>query len=490
KLKENLDAFAGLPVMVLGDLMLDVYLSGPVDRISPEGPVPVVDIQRRESRLGGAANVARNIAALGGKPLLLSLIGEDEAASELREILNSRGIDPAHLISDSSRKTTLKTRILGSGQQVCRFDSEDRSALPAELLRRIEDKALELLPQCRALLLSDYGKGVLEDHLVNKLMMEAGRRNIPVIVDPKEGHFSAYEGADLVTPNRNEAAASFGLPIHNDADLETVGLGLLQRLKLRSLMITLGGDGIALFEPGQKLRKFPALARHVYDVTGAGDTVVSVLSLAMAAGIGLEEGARIANLAAGRVVAEVGTAVATAGDILSASLDISMGQTASEPARILRREEVASWAEEQREKGRRLVFTNGCFDVLHFGHLSLLLESARQGDLLILGLNSDRSVKRLKGPHRPVNGEEERARLLSHLIPVDAVVIFEEETPLNLIQELKPDVLVKGGEYSEDEIVGAGEVRSWGGEVIRFPMQEGYSSTDLIHRNEESGESR
>jgi len=480
---------SGLPVLVLGDIMLDRYLEGRVERISPEGPVPVIDIARESLRLGGAANVALNLAALGAEARLVSLTGEDEAATRLRSLLEERGIATGGLVADGDRPTTRKTRVLGSGQQICRFDEECRDPLSDGLLDELRDRALAALEGARALILSDYGKGVMDDHLVARLVTEANERDIPVVVDPKEGHFAAYRGADLVTPNAAEAGASFGLPIRSDADLETVGRGLLERLDLGALMITLGAEGIALFEADRELRRFPAKARRVFDVTGAGDTVVSVLGLALAAGIGLDDGARLANLAASITVERVGTAAPRPDEIHAAALDeILEGrdiEKASAPGELIARESLGVWAETQRRSGRRIVFTNGCYDVLHFGHLALLREAARHGDLLVVGLNSDASVRRLKGEGRPVNGEAERARLLAHLSPVDAVVVFEEDTPLELIMELRPQVLLKGDEYEEGAIVGAKEIRSWGGEVIRFPMQEGFSTTSTLKKMEE-----
>jgi len=485
-----MDSLEGLPVLVLGDIMLDRYLEGRVERISPEGPVPVVDVRARSLRLGGAANVALNLTALGAEPMLLAVLGEDDTAAELRRLLAERSIGTDLLVSDPRRPSTQKTRVLGGGQQICRFDEESRAPVSGPVLESLNAKAMEALGRARGVILSDYGKGVMDESLVRAVMAEAKRRKLPVVVDPKEGHFSAYRGADLVTPNSAEAGASFGLPIRSDQDVETVGRGLLKRLELGALMITLGAEGIALFEKGREQRRFPAKARRVFDVTGAGDTVVSVLGLALAAGAGLDEGARLANLAAGITVGRVGTAAPTPDEIMEASMDEMLDgrelERGSAPGELVPRDQARDWAERQRRAGRRLVFTNGCYDVLHFGHLALLREAARHGDLLVVGLNSDASVKRLKGSARPVNGEAERARLLAHLSPVDAVVVFEEDTPLELIEELHPQVLVKGDEYEEDAIVGAREVRSWGGEVIRFPMQEGFSTTAMLKKMEES----
>jgi len=489
RLRELLASMRGIPVLVFGDVMLDRYLEGRVERISPEGPVPVVDVSERSARLGGAANVARNLLALGAEPRLVSVLGEDATGRELAGLLEARGLGGDGLLADPARPTTVKTRILGSGQQICRFDEESRAPLSAEALARLRLAALEGLDGSRALILSDYGKGVMDAGLVTELISEAGRRGVPVVVDPKEGRFSAYRGADLVTPNAAEAGASFGQPIRGEEDLEAVGRGLLDRLDLGALMITLGGEGIALFEPEAPSRRFPARARRVFDVTGAGDTVVAVLGLALASGVRLDEGARLANLAAGLVVGRVGTASPSPAEILAAAMDdILEGEREganNSPGLVLSRREARDWAERERRSGHRLVFANGCFDLLHFGHLALLSEAARHGDRLVVGLNADASVRRLKGDGRPIHGEAERARLLASLHPVDAVVPFEEDTPLDLIRELKPQVLVKGDEYGEAEIVGAAEVRSWGGEVLRFPMQAGYSTTETLKRMEE-----
>lgn len=487
RLRRLLDAMQGLPVLVVGDLMLDRYLKGSVERISPEAPVPVVAVREREQRLGGAANVARNLAALGGAPRLVGLRGADETGAALVAALTAAGIPADDLVVEAGRPTTVKTRILGAGQQICRVDSEERRPATGETLAALESGARALLAGARALVLSDYGKGVLVEALVTALVAAARAQGTPVIVDPKEGHFAAYRGVDLVTPNKAEAGGSFGLPIRSEADLERVGAGLMQRLALKALMITLGEGGIALFTGEGPSRRFPAKARRVFDVTGAGDTVVATLALALAAGASMEEGAVLANHAAGIVVGEIGTAAVTPGELLAALLDEELREATSPDgeAPILSRAEAVAWAEQARARGRRIVFTNGCFDVLHAGHRALLAEAAAQGDCLIVGLNSDASVRRLKGPTRPVNGEADRAALLAHLRSVDAVTLFDEDTPLALIEALRPAVLVKGGEYAEAEIVGAAELQRWGGRVHRAGMLPGYSSTATIAKQKD-----
>ena len=491
RLRRLLDGMQGLPVLVVGDLMLDVYLKGAVERISPEGPVPVVAVREREHRLGGAANVARNVAALGGRPRLLGIRGDDEAGVQLAATLEAHGIPAGDLVVDPARPSTVKTRILGAGQQICRVDDEDRRAAAGEVLAALEARAAALVDECRAVVLSDYGKGVLVDALVAAVVRAAAARGVPVVVDPKEGHFAAYRGVDLVTPNKAEAGGSFGLPIRSDDDVERVGRGLLERLGVKALMITLGEGGIALFTPGAEQRRFPAKARRVYDVTGAGDTVVATLALALAAGAGLDEGAVLANHAAGLVVAEVGTAAVRPEQLLAAVLDERLREPEQDgrEALILSREEAAAWAARARERGQRVVFTNGCFDILHEGHRTLLAEAAEQGELLLVGLNGDASVRRLKGESRPVHGEDDRARLLAHLRSVDAVSVFDEDTPLELIRAVRPAVLVKGDEYAEDAIVGAAEVKGWGGRVHRVGMLPGHSTTRSL-RNEKEGSAR
>jgi D-beta-D-heptose 7-phosphate kinase / D-beta-D-heptose 1-phosphate adenosyltransferase len=483
RIREILDSLQGLPVLVLGDVMLDIYLSGRVERISPESPVPVVVVESREQRLGGAANVARNIAALGGRPRLLALRGEDATGLELVACLEKRGISAEDLVCDPERPTSVKTRILGAGQQICRYDSELRKSATGSVLAELERRAMASLEEVKAVVLSDYGKGVLVDGLVEKVVAAARERGVPVVVDPKEGHFSAYRGVDLVTPNKVEAGASYGLPIRSDEDLETVGAGLQERLGLGALMITLGEDGIALFEGEGPSRRFPAKARQVFDVTGAGDTVVATLALSLAAGASLDEGAALANHAAAIVVGEIGTAAVKPVELLAGFLDEYLPQAEpGEDGLILDRQGAAEWAERARSQGKKIVFTNGCFDILHFGHHALLSGAAAEGDLLVIGLNSDRSVKELKGPSRPVNPEAQRSGLLAHLRSVDAVCIFDEATPLELIKALRPDVLVKGDEYAESEVVGGAEVKSWGGRVHRFPMQQGYSTTLMMEK--------
>ena len=482
RVRALLAGMQGAPVLVLGDLMLDVYLRGRVDRISPEGPVPIVAVEERGLRLGGAANVAWNVQRLGGEPRLVGLIGDDAQGAELRSLLEEAGIETDGLVKDPARPTSVKTRVLGGGQQICRYDTESRETAAGVVLSLLTGMALEALAGAKAVLLSDYGKGVMADGLVTAIIHEANALGIPVVVDPKEGHFAAYRGADLMTPNKAEAAGSFGIPIRDEADLERVGAGLMERTGVRALMITLGEKGIALFESSRASRRFPARARQVFDVTGAGDTVVSVLALALAAGGDLAEGAELANRAAGIVVAQVGTAAVDPAALLRACMEGLLGEAGEREGRVMSLAEAARWAKAARAEGKRVVFTNGCFDILHFGHYALLSEAARQGDLLVVGLNSDDSVGRLKGPSRPVNRQEERAGLLAHFRSVDAVVIFEQDDPLALIESLRPDVLVKGDEYEEAQIVGAAEVKSWGGRVHRFPMQQGYSTTLLLQK--------
>ena len=472
--------FSGRKVLVAGDLMVDRYLRGPVQRISPEAPVPVVQLQQRQDSAGGAANVARNLSKLGLLVSLFGLTGQDANREALVEALRSDGIPTEGLIASSHRTTTCKTRIIGDHQQMLRIDEEVIAPLMPEEEAQLHRLISTALDGAEALILSDYGKGVLSPNLTQNLIQEGKRRGIPVLVDPKGRDFSKYRGATLITPNRMELERALGLSLGESPVPRAQAEALRAQLDLERLLVTLGEQGCLLLEAGGS-QHIPAVAREVFDVSGAGDTVIATFAAGLISGFSPVDAAHLANLAAGTVVGKLGTVPITREDLWEALA----GEAALEQIhKILSLSQAQSQVAAWRSAGARIVFTNGCFDLLHVGHVSYLEQARQQGDRLIVGLNTDRSVRALKGAGRPVIGQEDRARILAALAAVDLVVLFDEGTPLSLIRTLRPQVLVKGADYREEAVVGAKEVRAWGGEVVRIPLVENRSTTRTLQQLE------
>lgn len=474
--------FTGLRLLVVGDLMLDHWVWGSVSRISPEAPIPVVDVQRNSYTPGGAANVVSNLKALGADVDLLGVIGADDAGRRLRNLLRRQGIGVDGLFVQRRRPTSLKTRIIAHSQQVVRADLEHRVAVDGALWARM----LEWLEGARsrygAVLLSDYNKGMFWNGRVREML---GRlEGLPTIAGPKPENLDQFQGVEMVTLNALEAKVASGHDTATQEGLEHAGADLLARVGGRAVLITRGESGMALFERGLEMRVVPALASQVYDVSGAGDTVLSVVGLGRAVGVEPEEAMRLASHAAAVVVRKVGTATVDREELL-ASLDADATDQLREPSSKVMSAEAAATRLAALRTGAnppRAVFTNGCFDLLHVGHLNTLMAARREGDLLVVGVNSDRSVRALKGPDRPLNGQAERAQLLAGLECVDLVVIFDEDTPLALLDRLRPDVHVKGGDYREEDLPEAPLVRSWGGRVVVTGLVPGRSTTRMAER--------
>ena len=464
-------------VLVVGDVMLDRYIWGDVERVSPEAPVPVVRAAHRSERPGGAANVAMNIAGLGAKAELFGFCGDDEERAALERCLPESGIR-ANLTVVAGHATTTKLRILSGRQQMLRLDTEETGDYPEAAYQELAGKVKAAIATADAVVLSDYAKGVLSEDLCRQLMGAARERGIPVLVDPKQRDFSRYRGATAICPNLAELATVVGGSPGDLEGLLTAAQALVPQLNLRYLAATLSEKGIAILHADSRFVD-PAVARQVFDVSGAGDTVIATLALAVASGLAVETAAQLANVAAGIVVGKVGTVPVTRDELLT-SLMPQIELQASEKVLELDslRVRMSAW----RSGGQTTVFTNGCFDLLHIGHITLLEDARREGDRLVVAINSDASVRALKGPTRPIVGERERARILAALAAVDAVIIFDDPTPLRLIEALQPEVIVKGGDYREETIVGAREVRSWGGRVKIVPIVEGFSTTRLIAR--------
>jgi D-beta-D-heptose 7-phosphate kinase/D-beta-D-heptose 1-phosphate adenosyltransferase len=467
--------WANQRLLVVGDVMLDTYIWGEVGRISPEAPVPVVRAIDRSHRPGGAANVAMNLARLGAQTVLAGFTGSDENEKLLAESLRANGIAPIFVACDGF-PTITKQRILSGQQQMLRLDSERMGARSPGDYERLVSRVLDELPGCHAVVLSDYAKGTLTPEVCQAIIPAARKLDIPVLVDPKSADFSRYRGATTICPNLGELARALQSDAHDLKPLLDAAEALVQKLDLEFLTATLGDKGIALVRPGNCF-VVPAVARQVFDVSGAGDTVIAVLALCLASGLKPETAVELANVAAGIVVGKVGTVPVEKHELLAA-LAPQIALHAED--KVVTREElvqrVASW----KANGERVVFTNGCFDLLHIGHITLMEQARRFGDRLIVAINSDTSARGLKGPGRPIVGERERARVLAALAAVDAVVVFGEPTPLELIVATRPDVIVKGGDYGVDTVVGAKEVMSWGGQVKIVPTVEGYSTTGLI----------
>ena len=469
--------FSSLRVLVVGDVMLDRYIQGEVDRISPEAPVPVLRHAQRYDRAGGAANVALNLAGLGCQTFLAGLWGDDAEAKQLAAILDSARVDTLGMVS-SSLPTASKTRIIGRRQQLLRLDIESSDPIPSEELDRLQKRAVELTAKVHAVILSDYAKGALPPELSSAIIRAARQRSIPILADPKTDDLARYSGATTVCPNLAELSLATRIPARNEAALFAAGQALVREHEFGFLAVTRSEKGIAILH-ASSIEEHPARAREVFDVSGAGDTVIATLAAALAAGLPVSSAAELANLAAGIVVGKIGTVPVAAHELVQL-LTPSSGITAAE--KILTLEQARARTADWRAASETIVFTNGCFDLLHVGHITLLEECRRFGSKLILGLNADSSVSRLKGPSRPLVSERERARVMAALAAVDAVVLFAEDTPLELIATLRPDVLVKGGDYTLETVVGHELVLAAGGRVEIVPTVEGFSTTNLVEK--------
>jgi D-beta-D-heptose 7-phosphate kinase/D-beta-D-heptose 1-phosphate adenosyltransferase len=459
--------------LVIGDVMLDRYLEGDVGRISPEAPVPVVRLTREWYRPGGAGNVAASLAGLGCRATLAGVAGSDPEAGRLRRSLEEAGVEGVVLAERPGTRTICKTRVVSHGHhQLLRLDQDGELGEFVAGGEEIRGRLGDLLDAHDVVVLSDYGKGALTPGLVRAAIEGCRARSIPCVVDPKQPDFGVYAGATLLTPNLMEAQRAAGRPLAEEEAIRGACVELKSRLGLEHMLITRGADGMTLATGGGALHHFPAEVREVADVTGAGDTVAAVMAAWLGAGAPAEGACRAASVAAGIAVSHPGCYVVRRGELEWAL----RGQS----PKVKSAEEAARWAADQRGAGRRVVFTNGCFDILHAGHLVCLEQARRLGDTLMVGLNSDSSVRGNKGPERPVVGQDARAALLAGLACVDAVVVFDEPTPLELIRVVRPDVLVKGGDYTIDQIVGADLVQSMGGRVATVPLVPGLSTTLIL----------
>ena len=478
-LAELIDRLSGARVLCVGDVMLDRYVIGAVERISPEAPIPVLRVERETVMLGGAGNVASNLAALGGGGHFVAIVGDDDAGDEIARLLKNLSAIETGLIFAEGRRTTLKTRFVGAGQQMMRADVETAETLSASIQTQILEHVTHPAHAFGAVVLSDYGKGVLSDTVVQGVIAEAHRTNIPVIIDPKGDDYSRYRGADIITPNKKELMDATAMTAHSDTEVIAACTHLIDTCGVGGVLATRSADGMTLVVKGQEPCHFKAEAREVFDVSGAGDTVVATLALALAGGASAGDAARLANTAAGIVVGKSGTATVSAAELARTlhHQDLGLAEAKlSDPDLAVGT--VASW----RDQGLRVGFTNGCFDLLHPGHIALLTQARAACDRLVVGLNSDSSVRGLKGETRPVQSEAARAAVLGALSAVNLIVLFGDETPIQLIEALRPDVLVKGADYTIETVVGADIVQSYGGRVVLAQLLDGHSTTDTIKR--------
>ena len=457
-------------IVVIGDLMIDHYIWGSCERISPEAPVPVVSVSKESMVLGGAGNVVNNLESLGGRVSILSVVGRDDNAKEMKKLLDAKSISHT-LVEEVGRKTTKKSRLIASNQQVIRYDDESRENISLSSQVKLLEALQKNCFSYDVVILSDYGKGVLTANICRDIISMCNSLGKMVLVDPKGEDYTKYKGATLLTPNKKEAILATKINIHDDNSLGEALRMLKNDLELDYSIITLSEEGIGLLD--KEIKIIPTVAREVFDVTGAGDTVIASLAMALSSGFEIESACEFANKAAAVVVAKVGSATVTLNEVEEYEHSLNQGQSES---KIKNFEQIERISKRLKEQGRKIIFTNGCFDILHRGHATYLQKAKELGDILILGLNSDESIRRLKGEQRPINNLEDRAFLIGALESIDFVVPFTEDTPYELIKLVQPDILVKGADYEGKDVIGS----DIAGEVKLIDFVAGKSTTNLI----------
>ncbi len=477
-LAAEVEAFSGVRVLCVGDVMLDRFAYGEVERISPEAPIPVFRHRHEATMAGGAGNVLRNLSTLGVAARIVAVIGDDDAGAELRALIEAEPGAQAELFAAKGRETTIKTRYIAGSQQLLRADRETTTDIEPAIAEKIVAAVAAALAETDAIVLSDYGKGVLTPEVTARIIEAARQAGKPVVVDPKGPDMSHYRGASVVTPNRRELAEASGLAVSDDAEIIIAAEKLIAGCGFEAVLVTRAKDGMTLVTAAGA-EHLEAMKREVFDVSGAGDTVVATLAAAIGAGVALADAAAIANAAAGVVVGKVGTAVVEKSELIDALHGRDRSSAGSKLASFeAALERIARW----RRKGLRIGFTNGCFDILHPGHVSLFDQARGACDRLVVGLNSDASVARLKGAGRPLQAEAARAAVLGSVASIDLVVVFADDTPMKLIEAIRPDVLVKGGDYTIEEVVGAEFVQSYGAKVLLAEIAPGHGTTQTIAR--------
>lgn len=476
RLNENLiRKLKPAPILVAGDVMVDEYVIGDVERISPESPVPVLVARDRLRRLGGAGNVVRNLVTMGGRVALFAAVGKDNPGRWFKQHCEEMAVESFWLKDDPSRPTTIKTRVVARNQQIVRIDEELLRDLSPELEHAVIEDMRSAMPQVKAVIVSDYGKGFLTPNVLKALLKSARENGVPVLVDPKGMDFTKYSGCTYVTPNVKEASLASGVEIRDKESLVRAGGVLLEQTGAEGLVITRGKDGSTLVTR-KKHEDFPVKPVEIVDVTGAGDTVISTLALSVANGLSIEDSVSLANLAASIVVSRFGAASITLDEMVESLNEDAIGR------KCVSVQDISAVLRSHRLQGHKICFTNGCFDLFHAGHLEILRRASILGDVLVVGINSDKSVGRIKGPGRPIINQTDRVALVSALGFVDYAVVFDEDTPLKLIQEVRPDVLVKGADWRGKPVVGEEIVKARGGQVAFVKLVGGVSTTELINR--------
>ncbi|MCX8163740.1 MAG: D-glycero-beta-D-manno-heptose-7-phosphate kinase [Candidatus Micrarchaeota archaeon] len=480
-IKEVINAienFKNKKILVIGDIILDIYSFGKVERISPEAPVQIFEILNEEKRLGGAGNVVNNLLELGINVSICSIVGENEFGFTVKKMLQEKNVETTSLFFTHQDRYSYKNRLISVdyNHQVLRIDRETKE----EINQNSEAKIIEFLNQkikeFDAIIISDYLKGLLTERLLENIIKICDNNNLPLIIDPKGKDYKKYKNATIITPNKKEAEIASGISITDSETLKKAGIKLLNELNLKAILITLGKDGMAFFTKNE-IFSIPAKAKEVYDVSGAGDTVIATLAAAIVAGLSWKDAVELSNIAAGIVVAKLGTQPITKEELLS---ELDTGRANNK--KIVNIYELLNYLKKAKDENKKIVFTNGCFDLLHVGHADLLSKAKKLGDILIVGLNSDNSVRRLKGEKRPIINQQQRASLLAALNAVDYVVIFDEDTPIELIKKIKPDILVKGKDYKKEDVVGREIVESYGGKVELIELLEGISTTSIVEK--------
>ena len=473
----DISKFNQTHLLVIGDLMIDEYLRGEVDHISPEAPVPVVAIKNQDYTLGGSGNVVNNLITLGAKVSVLGVIGKGGDGKLLLSKLDAIGANTQGIIQEPGRHTTKKTRIIAEHQQVLRIDRETKKGISASIFKNIIRSAEKIIPDVDVVLISDYGKGLINRAMIKNLVQIAKKHNKTTIADPKGLDFTKYAGVNLITPNKKEASLASGMEITDAHTLAEVGQVLLDKSNIDKLLITCGKDGMVLFEKDQTPSKTATKAREVYDVSGAGDTVLSVLGLGIAAGLPFKTAVSLANTAAGIVVGKMGTAAVTQKELLQA-LKLTAAETVPKHKTL---KELGELCRKLQKDRKRIVLTNGCFDLLHVGHIKLFSASKKLGDVMIVAIDDDDSVRDLKGSGRPVISATERVRILSALDSVDYMIVFANSELDQVIECIRPDILTKGSNYDSEEVLGRDIVESYGGRVELIPITEEISTTQIIN---------
>jgi len=488
-LNDLIEGFSKAKVLCFGDIMLDRFVYGTVSRISPEAPILILSMERETEMVGGAGNVVRNVAALGGKPSISTVIGDDAAGKSIKSLLQGNQVAISDIITAKDRETAIKTRFLSGNHQLLRTDREHLDQIDSKTIKKILSTAKKAMKKCGSVVISDYGKGVLVPEVIKGIISAAKASGKPVIVDPKGRDYSLYQGADLVTPNTAELADAVGHALTSEQDIIKAAKSLVKKHKLGAMLVTRSHEGMSLVPAKGSVTHLPAIAREVYDVTGAGDTVVAAIAtvlasnnatLTKAAAVAtMIDAATIANICAGIVVGKRGTAACYAADLNAAIYHQNLSEAES---KVMGLDQLQGRIQIWRKSGKKIGFTNGCFDLLHPGHISLLKQASRTCDRLVIGLNNDSSVRGLKGKDRPIQNETARATVLASLANVDAVVLFAENIPLKLIKAIKPDVLIKGADYTIDQIPEAKIVHGYGGKVVLADLKAGQSTTKTISR--------